>query len=499
MIGPFGPVDVQHGAAAPNGSPPVGPHGYQSIMETRAAERLSALDAAFLAVEEPAAPMHVGWVALFDPPDDGPPPAVDDVLDHIAGRLSRAPRYRQKLAGVPLGLHDPVWVDDDRFDPRAHLLPADGGDLDAQVEAMLASPLPRDRPLWQMSVATLPDARLALLGKAHHCMVDGAAVVELGNLLLDAAPEGWRDEPTDPAWSPSPAPSAADRLARAMVERTRDSAVLVSAPARLLGSPRRLAALPAGARRGARTLGHTLLPPAPGSPLNRPGTARRRHVRLTRSLDDIRTVRRAFRVTPNDVVLAMCAGALRRFAARRGDEPQRLKAMVPADVRSSEDAAGTGNRISFVFVELPCDEPDPVERLTLISRATAQRRRDGEADDLDAAFGLLARTPAPIQRALAQGFAHPRLFNLTVSSVAGPAVPRYLRGCRLRAVHSSIPLARRHALSVGVVTVAGNACFGVTADAEVLPDADGLGGDLDVAIDELLSSAPVRAPRPARG
>jgi diacylglycerol O-acyltransferase len=463
------------------------------------AERLSALDAAFLAIERPAAPMHVGWVARFDPPEDAAPPTVDDLIEHIAGRLLRAPRYRQRLAEVPLALHEPIWVDDDRFDFAAHLLPADDEDLDELVDSMLEVPLPRDRPLWQMAATTLPDGRLALVGKAHHCMVDGAAVVELGNLLLDAEPEGWRERPAQADRSPSPVPSRRNRLARAVVDRAGDSAALVTAPARLVASPRRLIGLPGSVRRGSRTLAHTLLPPAPGSPLNRAGSTRRHHVRVTRSLDDVRTVRRRFGVTPNDVVLASCAGALRRFALRRGDEPQRLKAMVPADVRSGDDAAATGNRISFVFVELPCDEPDAVERLTLVGRTTAQRRSDGEAERLDTAFGLLARTPTPIQRALVQGFVHPRLFNLTVSSVAGPAVPRYLRGCRLREVHSAVPLAGRHALSIGVVTVARKVCFGVTADPELLPDADELAGDLDAALGELLSSARAAAPRPARG
>jgi diacylglycerol O-acyltransferase len=451
------------------------------------AERLSALDASFLAVESPTSPMHVGWVARFEPPERGAPPGFDELFEHLSGRLGRAPRYRQRLAGVPLGLHDPVWVDDAAFDPRAHLVRGDGEDLGALVDAVLSSPLPRDRPLWEITIADdLPDGLIALVGKMHHCMVDGAAVAELGNLLLDAEPDGWRERHAEPAWSPAPVPSGRERLARAVVERTGDAAALMLGPARVLGSRRRLRGLPGAARRGARTLAHTLLPPAPASPLNRPGSPRRHHVRVTRRVDEIRAVRRRFRVTPNDVVLAACAGGLRRFAERRGDAPQPLKAMVPADVRSGSDAAGTGNRISFVFVELPCAEADPVERLRALGRATEERRRDGAAEDLDAAFRVLARTPGPLQHALAHAFAHPRLFNLTVSSVPGPAVPRYLRGCRLRAVHSAVPLAARHALSIGVVTVAGNACFSVTADAETLPDADALAGDLEAALDELV-------------
>jgi hypothetical protein len=164
-----------------------------------------------------------------------------------------------------------------------------------------------------------------------------------------------------------------------------------------------------------------------------------------------------------------------------------MKVMVPADVRSIDDSA-SGNRISFVFIELPCAEPDSGARLATVSRATAQRRHDRAAEDLDVAFGVLAHTPPPIQHALAHAFAHPRLFNLTVSTVAGPAVPRYLRGCRLRTVHSAVPLAGRHALSIGVVMVAGKACFGLTADARTLPeaDADALATDIDAEIEALL-------------
>ena len=437
------------------------------------AERLSALDAAFLAVERPTMPMHVGWVARFDPPEDGPRPTAVELLGHVASRLEHAHRYRQKLAAVPLGVHEPVWVDDPGFDPARHLH-AGGGDLDALVDDVLSVPLERDRPLWEMWLTD----DLELVGKAHHCMVDGTAVVELGNLLLDAKPDAAGPEAAE--WSPAPEPTPGQRLGRAIADRTGDAAGLLVSPLRL--RPRTLAG-------GARLLAHTLLPPAPGSPLNRPGSPRRHHVRVTRSLKDLRTVRKHFRVTPNDVILAACAGALRSYAERHGDTPRPLKVMVPADVRSSDDPAASGNRISFVFVALPCHEPDPVERLQAVHRATDQRRRDGEAEDLDSAFRMLALTPGPVQRVFAQAFAHPRLFNLTISSVPGPAATRYLRGCRLREVHSSVPLGARHALSIGVVTVAGNACFGITADPAVLPDAGELAGDLDDAFDELLELA----------
>ncbi|HEX5781103.1 MAG TPA: wax ester/triacylglycerol synthase family O-acyltransferase [Solirubrobacteraceae bacterium] len=432
-------------------------------------DRLSALDASFLAVESPLAPMHVGWVASFDPPEDGPAPTAQELIDHIGGRMEHAHRYRQKLADVPLGVHDPVWVDDPDFDPARHLYAADGDVIDE----VLSTPLPRDRPLWEMWLSGDPPM---IIGKAHHCMVDGLAVVELGNLLLDADPDG--EGPDADEWAPAPAPTPGQRLGRAIADRIGETAGLLASPLRLAAN---LPALPGTAR----MLSHTVLPPAPSSPLNRHGSGRRHHHRVTRSLDDIRAIRRAFGVTPNDVLLAACAGALHEFL----EEPMALKVMVPADVRAADDAAATGNRISFVFLELPCHEPDPVKRLQAVHRSTSQRRRDEEAERLDDAFRLLALTPKPFQRTLAHAFAHPRLYNLTISSVPGPAVTRYLRGCRLRTVHSAVPLSAHHGLSIGVVTVAGNACFGISTDPDTVPEADALAAHLDAALDELLDLA----------
>jgi diacylglycerol O-acyltransferase / wax synthase len=445
------------------------------------ATRLSALDASFLAVESADSPMHVGWVATFE----GPRPGFATVRDHLAERLEDAPRYRQKLAPVPLGLHEPVWVDDPHFDPSEHVLHAEGAALDAIVDGILSTPLPRDRPLWQLWIADeLPGDGFAVIGKMHHCMVDGAAVAELGRRILDADPAAARPRPRDDAPPTVPAPSPASRLARGAIDRTLDTARLALVPARIATSPDGMRALPGLARTTVRTL----LPPAPASSLNVPGSGTRRHVRVSRPLDDLRAVRKRFRVSPNDVVLAACAGALRRTAERRGEPPQRPKVMVPADVRGIADDPGAGNRITFIFLELPCDEPDPVARLEAIGAVTAQRRRDGDAEAMDAAFGVIALTPPPLQRALAHAFAHPRLFNLTISSVAGPATPRYVCGCRLATVHSAVPLSGRHALSIGVVTVAGQVCFGLLGDATVLSDADQVGEDLGASFDELIAA-----------
>ena len=164
------------------------------------ATRLSALDDSFLAVESPTAHMHVGWASIFEPPADRPRPSFEELREHIGGRLSRAPRFRQKISSAPLGLDSPSWVDDAEFDIGDHVRKIDSGDLDEIVADCMSEPLDHAQPLWELCVADeLADGRIGVVGKAHHCMVDGIAAVELASVLLDPTPEppaadrdGWR-------------------------------------------------------------------------------------------------------------------------------------------------------------------------------------------------------------------------------------------------------------------------------------------------------------------
>src|SRR5437763_13359193 len=164
------------------------PDGSGATMTTRP-RRLSPLDASFLAVESDTAPMHVGWAAVFSPSSDGPRPTFEQLRDHIAARLDRAPRYRQRLAFVPFGVHDPVWVDDDCFDIDEHVLKEPASSIDDLAAVAMSSPLERSRPLWEVWISPrLQDGRVGVVGKVHHAMVDGLAAVELAALLLDPEP-----------------------------------------------------------------------------------------------------------------------------------------------------------------------------------------------------------------------------------------------------------------------------------------------------------------------
>ncbi len=449
--------------------------------------RLSALDASFLAAETPTAHMHVGWAAIFDPPTDGRRPSFDQLRDHVAARLERAPRYRQRLAPTPLGIHDPCWVDDKRFDITKHVLAARASDLRSVVDLAMSCQLERSRPLWELWVAEqLDDGRIGVVGKAHHCMVDGLAAVELASLMLDPEPD---PDPIEPAeWCPEPAPSRLALLSDGVLARAGEQLSVLGQPAALLASPRRrVRDLARDGRSAALALGHALSTPAPKSLFNQYSSPLRHLGTVGCALADLRAIKAHYGTTINDVVLAVASGGVRRFLQQHDQPPLRLKAMVPVSVRETGTESDLGNRISFIFIELPCDEPDPVLRLLEISQVMGERKRSGEPLGAENVLKIAAHTPHPVQRALTRLVASPRTFNLVVSNIPGPQEPLYMRGCRLVEAYPIVPLADRHAVSIGVTTIAGHANFGVYADRKSLPDVDLLARDIGDSIEELLS------------
>ena len=448
------------------------------------AARLSALDASFLEVESPTAHMHIGWAAAFDPPEGRPRPGYEEFCRQIEARLARAPRYRQRLQSVPLGVHEPLWVDDEHFECSRHVQLAPAADLGRLADEVMSVPLDRDRPLWEMWLAPeLSDGRIGLVGKAHHCLVDGVGAVQLASLLLDPTPEPQPGDSDD--WRPRPGPGALTRLAGGVRDLVRDELQLATMPARVVRSPQRVGSAAGQAVRAAAALASSLRPAPPDTVLNRPTSPLRHLALLDRPLDDLRAIRRHFQTTLNDVVLAVCAGGMRRFLERRGQPPHRLKTMVPVNLRSDGDGLGVGNRISFIFVDLPCDQPDPVVQLYEVHRATSQRKRAGQPEGADAVLRGLSLTPRPLQQVASRLAASDRAFNLTISNIPGPSEPLYMLGCRLHSAYPVVPLADHHALSIGMHTTGGGAFFGLYADREALPDADLLAGDIDEAIDEL--------------
>jgi diacylglycerol O-acyltransferase len=455
--------------------------------------RLSPLDAAFLEVESPTAHMHVGWVALFRPPEGSPRPSFTELRDRIANRVPHAPRYRQKLAWVPFGLHDPEWIDDPAFDIREHVRHSTAREIGRLVEHVYSRPLARHRPLWEVWITdNLADGRIGVVGKAHHCMVDGIAAVELASLFCDLTPDAPAGEPDDD-WHPDAEPRRRTLLMRAVEDRVRDQLRILEVPKQVVGSPRRIFGLAGEAGRAGRALFHALAPSTPHETLNEPISPLRTLATVSRPLEDLRRVKRRFGTTVNDVVLAAAAGGVRSYLHERGQTPCRLKTMVPVNLRDGA-ASDLGNRISFVFVELPCDEPSPLRRLEEVRLAMTERKESGEPRGAEQALDAVSFVPHPVQHAVSHAVASARAYNLTVSNIPGPRQPLWMAGCPLEEAYPVVPLADRHALSIGFTTVQEQGFFGIYADKKIVPDADSLAGAVEHSLEELIASAERPAP-----
>jgi diacylglycerol O-acyltransferase len=463
------------------------------------AERLSGLDASFLALERDGAHMHVGSVLVFD----GPAPEYVDLVEAIARRLHLVPRYRRRLAFPPFGVSRPVWVDDPHFNVRYHLrhmgLPAPAGEAELRTLAgrVFAQQLDRDKPLWEIYlVDRVGDDRFALIGKTHHALVDGISGVDILSVLLDADPEPPAREPA-PVWAARPAPSRAALFAEALLERA-DEPVRVVRDA--LAHPDRAGAEAGRAAAGLAAMLAAGVAGAPPSPINVPIGPHRRFAWVAAELARFKAIKDALGGTINDVVLTVVAGALRALLLRRGRDPEglELKAMVPISVRAESERGALGNRVAAMYAPLPVGLADPLERFAHVHAAMAGLKESGQAVGAQAITRLADAAAPTVLSQAARLQSRQRFFNLTVTNVPGPPVPLYLLGRRLREFYPQVPLVLNTALGIAVMSYADDLFFGLLGDYDALPDLDDVADDLAGAIAELSRAAGVRVPKRAR-
>lgn len=455
--------------------------------------RLTPLDSSFLRVESPTAHMHVGWKGVFRPRADGRPVTIGELRQSVSGRLRHAPRFRQRLAFPPAGLGEPVWVDDESFAVERHvvamseaheLLPR--ARFDDLADLCLSRPLERDRALWRIELApALEDGTMGMVMKVHHAMVDGKSAVELALLLLDGAQDAALPA-DDESWAPREAPGTRRLAIDALTDAGGESLRAVRGAARLASSPRSGVRLADTLRRAALAMSEDVLRPAPSSYVNVAIGPRRTLVHHTAPIAPLLAARRAVPgATLNDVALTVVAGALRDLSMRADRVPEPMKIMVPVSTRTADQTADLGNRISFVFVELPVHLHRPADRLARIQQATARFKSSDRASGGEAILGALGLLPDPLRDAAAKLAASPRMYNLTVSNVPGPRFPVYLRGCELLEAAPVIPLPDRHALSVGIFTYRDQVTFSGYADPSALPDVRHLPAALGLAMTQL--------------
>lgn len=463
-------------------------------------ERLSGIDAAFLAVETPTNHMHVSSLVLLDPSTAPAAWGFAELRELVASRLHLVPPFRRRVVEVPLGLGHPLWVEDPDFDLDHHLfragLPAPGGEAElAALAAQVAGrPLDRGRPLWEMHVVEgLESGQVALLVKIHHAAIDGLLGAELLVQLLDLQPEPRTVAPEVPPWRPDALPSVADLVAGALPS-------LAAKPAALVHALRRTLDTVDTVRR--RNEESAAAPPpspfrAPRTSLNGPVTSLRRVAWAQVPLEDVKAVKDAFTCTVNDVVLAMCAGALRVYLAALDEKPDGdLVALVPVSVRGDDLLPTMANLLSPMLVSLATSVDDPVARLLAVAdsarRAKAQEQEVGfevVRDWAEVAVPALASTAArwASRVRLADHLRPP--CNVVVSNVPGPPIPLYLAGARVSALFPMGPVADGIGLNVTVLSYVGRMYFGLVGDEAAVPAVGDIAGLLAPALAELAKAA----------
>ncbi|HEX5761611.1 MAG TPA: wax ester/triacylglycerol synthase family O-acyltransferase [Solirubrobacterales bacterium] len=455
-------------------------------------DRLTGLDASFLHLERAGAHMHVASTILFE----GSPPSHEEFRDHIESRLHLVPRFRQKLRSVPFNQGRPVWVDDPFLNLDYHVrrtaLPAPGSEeqLRNLASRIFSQQLDRSKPLWELwLVEGLEGDRFSIVGKSHHALVDGVSGVDITTVLFDL-----EEEPTDspvrpPKWAPRPEPTDLELLAEAVRERATSPREMVRGVRAAMRAPQRVL-------RGVADTGKILeaAVAAPSTPFNVEIGSHRRLAFVRADLDDFKRVKDKHGGTVNDVVLSVVTGALGNYLRARGHDTEglELRAMVPVSIRAEEERGALGNKITAMMAPLPVWCEDPVERLHIVSETMGDLKGSGQAVGAEILTKLTDFAPTTIASQAARLQPAQRFFNLVVTNVPGPQFPLYMLGRRMESIFPMVPLARRQALCVGIMSYNGQIDFGLVGDYDAMADLDSFGLDLEGAISEAVAAAPRR-------
>jgi len=462
-------------------------------------DRLTALDSAFLHLEDHStAHMHVASVMVFD----GKAPTLQELVEHVENRLHLVPRYRQRLAFVPLSQGRPVWTDDPHFNPYYHIRhtalpkPADDVALKRLAGRLFSQRLDRSKPLWEIwLVQNMSGGRFALVAKTHHALVDGISGVDITTVLFDTAREPAAPTAPPTPWSAKPIPGPAKLLGEALVERAtvpgemvRGARALVRAPRKALSQVKEIVESV-----GATTL-EGINAPAPPSPFNVDIGPHRRYTFLDADLAQFKAIKDSLGGTLNDVVLATVTLALGRYLRDHGHDTDGLvlKAMVPVSVRPKSDRGALGNQVAAMWAPLPVGVENAAECLHRIAKSMEDLKNSGQAVGAQVLTNLAGFAPPTILSQAARLQPRQPFFNLVVTNVPGPQFPLYLLGRRLQVLYPVVPLAQRQALGIAVMSYDGHLGFGLLGDYDALPGLEEIEKDLELAVAGLARAAGLR-------
>jgi len=458
-------------------------------------QRLSGLDAAFLYMETPSAYMHVAGLMILDPSTMPEGFSMQRLRDFYASRLHLAAPFRRRLVEIPLGIHHPLWIEDPDFDLDHHLhhvaVPPPGGPRQlAELAAdLLTIQLDRSRPLWECwAIEGLDGGNVAVLTKVHHAAIDGVSGNEITVAMLQLSPDEEAPPPSE-EWKPDRVPSELERLVYA-------SSSIARQPVRLVKTARRT--IESALRVRERNRQPDIDPPpglfdAPRTSFNAALTPHREFAFTSLSLSDVKEIKNAYSVSVNDVVLAMCAGALHRYLDRVGDSPDApLVAMVPVSVRTEEQKGTHGNQVSSMLCSLATDVDDPVERLRTINAGTKLAKQqldvigaDALTDWVEFAAPALLGRAARLYSRTRMADRHRPLFNVTISNVPGPPFPLYSGGARMVAHYPMGPIFDGGGLNITVMSYLDSLDFGLVACSDLVDDVWSLADGLRESLEEL--------------
>jgi WS/DGAT/MGAT family acyltransferase len=471
-------------------------------------QRLSGLDAGFLYLETPTSLMHVASLIVLDPstaPDGFDFASLHDLYEQ---RLDQAPPFRRRLVEVPLGIHHPIWIEDPDFDLNWHLrhiaVPAPGGmkELCELAGHLVAIPLDRSRPLWEVwLIEGLEDGSVAVLSKVHHAAIDGASGEELMVAILDLGPEiEQKPAPAEP-WTPDHVPSDTEMAGYALWS-------LAQQPLRAVKTVRRTIEAALQVRQLNRRQPDLTPPPAPftapRTSFNAALTPARAFATSTLPLPEVKALKNAMGVTVNDVVLTLCAGALRHYLDDRDEHPDGpLVAMVPMSVRTDDQKGTHGNRVSSMLTSLATDLDDPLDRLAAIHDGMALAKEQQNAIGADTlqdwaefAAPAVAGQAARLYSRMKVADRHRPLFNVTISNVPGPPFPLYVAGGQVRATYPMGPIMDGGALNITVMSYLDGLDFGFMVCPDLIPDPWVLADGMHLALEELAKAVAARQGEP---
>lgn len=478
-------------------------------LETDGIESISGIDAAFLYAETPTSPMHVGSVAVIEGDLN-----FEEFKARIARRIHFIPKLRKRLIRVPMSVDYPYWVDDPDFDLDMHLqhiaLPKPGSwkELRRAASMIFSNHLDQNRPLWSFTfvegldnIPQVPKGSVAIISKIHHVAIDGVGGAGLLSILFDMTPTPPKDKEPKP-YRPKPLPNELSMVVKSGLSFAKNPLKFPKLMTEVLASTFNANVLTAANKVEMPTAPFS----APATPLNGIISGRRKWNTAILSLERVKALKNIMGTTMNDVMLAICAGALRRYLVEKEKLPHKpLVAMVPVSTRGGEEKGAGSNQISSMLVQLATNIEDPIERLETIHENAVRGKTYHGAVGAKTLSKMAEAVPFGVANQAARIYSrfnvsemHNPVFNVTITNVPGPQFPLYIEGHKLLSIMGSAPIIDGMGLIITIFSYDGNVMISPTSDVKSMPDLDQFSRYLRESANELEKAILNHKKKPAK-